>query len=68
VRPEEKIKVNGNGAALCGQPRASPEVWPKAFRMQMTAAYAARTPRLTDAMTVAKRRTGIMSEITIDQP
>ncbi len=32
--------------------------------MQMTATYAARTPRLTDAMTVTKRRTGMMSEIT----
>jgi hypothetical protein len=33
--------------------------------MQMTAAYAAKTPRLTDAMTVTKRTTGITIEITI---
>jgi len=41
---------------------------PNAFRTQMTAAYAAKTPRLTDAMTVAKRRTGIINEITFNQP
>lgn len=34
----------------------------------MTAAYAAKTPRLTEAMTVAKRRTGIINEITFNQP
>jgi hypothetical protein len=37
-------------------------------RIPKTTAYALRTPKATEAMTVKQRRNGISTEFTIDQP